>query len=155
MMINEHTDKQRKCEYDRSSKLKITTVLSKGTKIPSQIMNKMVKSSKHSQGLNNVVRGRRNRKTNSAGGNFGLSSDIRKYFGNSHNIIHSTDNLQFEEVVFEEDEDGFQLINYPIHIDRGFELFSQDNYEEYMDLAQDELRQILSTYWGVYKGDLG
>ena len=58
-------------------------------------------------------------------------------------------------MVFEEDEDGFQLINYPIHIDRGFELFSQDNYEEYMDLAQDELRQILSTYWGVYKGDLG
>ena len=84
-------------------------------------------------------------------GGVGLSPDIRKHLKS----LHSTDNYQeYEEVVLEKDEDGFQLINYPIHTGWGSDLFSLDSYEEYMDFAQDELRDITSTFWWTYKGDV-
>ena len=100
-----------------------------------------------------VNRGRYCRNINREGDSR-LSSDIRNYFGKTNNSQHSTDNLQYEDVVLLKDEDGCEKINYPIHIDRGFNLFSLDSYEEYLDLAQDELRDITSTFWGIYKGDL-
>ena len=74
----------------------------------------------------------------------------------THSSGSSADNLHnVREVVLKEDEDGFELVNYPTHIDRGSVLFSLNMFDEYQDFSQDELREISRTHWGVYKKDLG
>ena len=62
------------------------------------------------------------------------------------------DNYTYEGVVLSKDEDGFEIINYPTHTDRGSVSFSLTNFEKYQELmAQDELQEEISTYMMVYK----
>ena len=143
MTTEEHTHRQ---NYN----MKRNTVLSMGNKIGIKILRKKVKSSKFRAGTKTVVKGNRN--------NCDIlgSSDIRRYFGMTHNSSRIVDNLhnEWKEVV-EKDEDGFEIVNYPTQIDRGSSLFSLNMFDDLQDFSQDELRDISKTNWGIYKEDLG
>lgn len=87
------------------------------------------------------------------------SVDIRTYLEQSSSSStpdtydkYSVDSYTNGGVVSVKDEDGTEVINYPTHTDRGFNLFSLSDFDNYTDLlAQDELQERIETYWNLYK----
>ena len=56
-------------------------------------------------------------------------------------------------MVFDEIEDRMeQIINYPIFIDRGSELFSLEKFDQFQEVGWDELQEITTNYWRIFKG---
>ena len=75
----------------------------------------------------------------------GIYGDITKYISFSKPI-----DVHMREAVSDKYEDGPESINYTN--DRGTLLFSLENYESYLDLGQDDLKEITLTHWLEYKG---
>ena len=89
--------------------------------------------------------------------NFGTpSQDIRNFFIKSNRKKYDDNRTEGGgglEVVLGEIGDGQQeTINYPMFNDRGPSLFSLETYEQFQDMGQDDLLEITTSYWHIFKG---
>ena len=51
-------------------------------------------------------------------------------------------------VVFDEIEDRMEhMVNYPIFIDLGLELFSLETFDQFQEMGWDDLLEITTNYW--------
>ena len=83
------------------------------------------------------------------------SQDIRIFFTASNSKCIPSDLEEVEGelgVVSDEIEHGHERITHSAYTDRGPILFSLDQFEDYLDMGPDKLREITTSYWNIYKG---
>ena len=82
--------------------------------------------------------------------------DIRKFLTDTKSI-HNTklDNYPLGvEDVFDNYQDGAECINYPIFTDHGPFSFSLIDFDRYQEMCQDDLQDLVTTCWLVYKQEM-